>query len=857
MQCQVAGVICTWGSRMLAENACRFAFVVTAGLAITACSRAGLKSNGGKDSGTTVSDAVAGRDLPAGLDVRPDAPEIGKDTGSDASDARPEAGDAARDASILDKDAGSDASDAPEVGDMAKDASIFGKESGTDTPGREARAVDGGLVACTGNPVLGRLLPLVEAGDFSTTIAVGDLNGDGKPDLVLGSAYYTKDVPSTVGVFLGTGGGLFGPRVDYVTGAGPASVALADVNGDHKLDIITANANDIDDNTVSVLVGMGDGTFGPKQDFLTGQRPESVALGDVNGDGKPDIVTGNWYDPTVSVLLGMGDGSFAAKRDFPIGNDLPSLAGLADVNGDHKLDIVVTDGVLLGAGDGTFAAKRDLPATAIPLAAGDISGESNLYLLTAVDGSSSMTTALMGTGGLAFGADPMSKMLGDLNRDGKMDLVVADPDSDTVQVSLGGDGGTFMAAVDYPGRYHPNAVALADVDGDGKLDLVVVNVYSNLVEVLLGTGDGRFDVGPNYPVGGHASSVALGDFDGDGRLDLAAASPDTNLVSVLRGVGDGTFTARQDWATGTGPAALALGDLNGDHRLDLVTANKGANTVSVLLGGAAGKMDYPTGSAPMSVAMGDLNGDGKPDLVTANYNDDSVSVLLGTGDGTFAAKTDYLTAAKTASSNRNALSVVLGDLNGDGQLDAVVGISGFSVYRTLVSVMVGSGDGHLAMGVDYQIGGRVDDTHLPDYGTQPLALADLDGDGRLDVVAANWSTNTLSVLLGTSAGVLGGAADYPTGPSPLSVVVADLNGDGTPDLATMNAAGTLSVLLGNGDGTFAPKVEVAAASAMPSGGGAPGKASLAAGDLDGDHRIDLVVASDVATTVSVVLNACH
>jgi len=180
-----------------------------------------------------------------------------------------------------------------------------------------------------------------EAGRYvSYSVAIGDLNGDGKPDLATANG-------NTVSVLLNRGDGSFRAKVDYGTGPGPESVAVGDLNGDSKLDLVSANCGLRSpdylcrkSNTVSVLLNRGDGSFQTKVDFTTGRNPDSVAIGDLNGDGKPDLVTANVYAFTVSVLANRGDGSFQAKRDYEAG-DGPVSVAIGDLNGDGKPELAV------------------------------------------------------------------------------------------------------------------------------------------------------------------------------------------------------------------------------------------------------------------------------------------------------------------------------------------------------------------------------------------------------------------------------------------------------------------------------------------------------------------------------------
>src|SRR5712691_2429549 len=340
----------------------------------------------------------------------------------------------------------------------------------------------------------------------------------------------------------------FALPVSFQTGALPITVGIADVNGDGKPDLVTVNTGA---NTVSVLPGNGAGSFGSRTDFATGAVPHGLAIADLDGDGNPDLVVANTGANTVSVLLGTGTGTFAPAMDFPTGA-APFFVAVGDLNRDGIPDLVVvnvnapdTVSVLLGIGDGTFGPKADF----------------------------------------ATGAGPRSVAIGDLDGDGNLDLVVANVTASTVSVLLGTGTGSFGPKTDFPTGTGARDVAIADVNGDGKLDVVVANAGAGSVSVLLGAGDGTLGTKTDFLVGAGPRSVAIGDVNEDGILDLVVANSDSNTVSVLLGTGTGSFAAKTDLATGAGtrPFSVAIGDLNGNGQRDLAVANVSANTVSVFL----------------------------------------------------------------------------------------------------------------------------------------------------------------------------------------------------------------------------------------------------------------------------------
>ena len=351
-----------------------------------------------------------------------------------------------------------------------------------------------------------------------------------------------------------------------------------------------------------------------KTDFTVGEYPEALAEGDFNGDGKPDLVVANYASSTVSVLLGNGDGTFQPHVDYATGEG-PYGVVVADFNNDGKLDLAVVNtgcplygvcgspsfSIFLGNGDGTFQAPR---------------------------------TTYLSYIGWALAA-------GDFNRDGKIDLAlsVQGPQGGAVQIFLGNGNGTFQTGGLYlSGPEYSGAgwsIVVGDFNRDGKLDLAVAEGYpSSGVAVLLGNGDGTFQTEVEYPTGGYPNAVIAGDFNGDGILDLATANSEveTNTVSVLIGNGDGTFQTHVDYATGITPISLTAADINGDGYLDLAVTDYNADTVSVLLGNGDGTFqehqDFPTGVGPIAVVAADFNGDGRMDLATANSLDNNVSVLL-------------------------------------------------------------------------------------------------------------------------------------------------------------------------------------------------------------------------------------
>ncbi len=353
----------------------------------------------------------------------------------------------------------------------------------------------------------------------------------------------------------------------------------------------------------TLVANPADYAFLDIQSPATGSHSDSVAAGDFNGDGIPDLAVANRADNTVSILLGNSDGTFRKAAVSPATGNTPVAVVTGDFNGDGKADLAVANNVastvsiLLGNGDGTFTLKAS-PAT---------------------------------------GSNPSALVVGDFNRDGKADLAVANNSSNSVTMLLGVGDGTFSAtASTTPTGHSPTAIAAGDFDGDDKTDLVVANGNDNSLTVLLGKGNGSFTVvSGTVATGRSPQSIVVGDFNQDGSADIAVANSVDNNLSVYMNKGDGSggFLAPVTYTTGNSPISVMAGDFDGDGNADLAVANSGDSTLTVFLGDGQGNFNPTavnpvTGSYPLSIAVGDLNGDGYSDIASANFLDGTATVLL-------------------------------------------------------------------------------------------------------------------------------------------------------------------------------------------------------------------------------------
>ena len=728
-------------------------------------------------------------------------------------------------------------------------------------------------------------------GVLSESMVARDLNGDGKLDLVIANECTDSTCTAgSVSVLLGNGDGTFQPAVTYKAPYFPNIVAIADLNGDGKLDIVAGTYCGNGDTTclsssATVLLGNGDGTFQAGLGYAAGSYVSSVAVGDLNGDGKPDIVTDGCFDSicgNVAVLLGNGDGTFQAAMTYGSGG--ASSVAIGDLNGDGKPDLAVINNgggaeVLLGNGDGTFAETFSVGGfVAFSVVVADVNGDGKLDLVTAnpcitsTNGCpSGAVGVLLGNGDGTFqnatiyssgGVYAHSVVVVDVNGDGKADVVLGNtftpngPGSNAAVLFGNGDG-TFQSPVSYEsGPGNAPSVVPGDVNGDGIIDLLVVAdaVDSNddgAVNVLLGIGGGKFASAATYvPAGLGSNALVVADLNGDGNPDLVYGNRLFSDACCYSGVGvslgnaDGTFPPGVGYSSlGYNPdyTAVEVADVNGDGKPDILVADQCfsqgcyASAIAVLLGNGDGTFKpavaYRTRIMPPSFAVADINGDGKPDVVALSQY--GVEGMLGKGDGTFEPQVTL------SSDGIGASYITVADVNGDGKPDILAVTECVDINLCVtgsVGVLLGNGDGTFQPEVSYDSGG------LQAVG---FVIGDINGDGKPDLLIQNnfgysGTMGAIGVLLGNGDGTFQAATSWPTLDNTYSyfaeeLVIADFNGDGKMDVVSGSQD---SLLLGNGDGTFQAPI------LLPGGsyGVYPGYGTAVA-DFNHDGKPDLAVGS--------------
>ncbi len=686
-------------------------------------------------------------------------------------------------------------------------------------------------------------------------------------------------------------------------GDGARAPVSADVNGDGRPDVLALS---LSQDTMTVLLnetppGAGVAVYAEPHAFATGDAPRTLVVADVNNDGKPDALIANVFDNTMSVLLnttapGAATPTFAAQQTFVVGDFGGRSIAVADFDGDGRMDVAATHdpsgppsgvAVLLnttvpGSSLVAFTPAQDFPAgvSSWDLAAADLNGDGRPDLvvgdLNADQAWVLLNTTTPGAASASFtasqamptGAEPRGIVAADIDGDGRRDLVVADSQDDAVAVlrntTLPGSMTASFAAPDtftVPAR--PEHLVVADLNGDGRLDIGVTDTISFASTLLFNTtppGSAHYDFGTSsiIPVAGFPAGIATSDINGDGIADILVCDEiDGTMLTLLGGsVSDRAIPAfgeRHDFEAGPQPMHVAVADFNGDGMADLVVNNVLDSSVSVLLNATPPSATEPafsprqvlaTGGQPVQPVAPDLNGDGRPDVAVVNTLDGSVSVLMNT-TAAGASAASFAAAQAFDVEGGTMPSIAVADANRDGKMDLFVATGGG--VRVLVNT-TGAGAGTASF-----------DSTLAQLAIFPdfVTTADINLDGAPDIVTTYMVSDSVSVALNTTpigAGMPTFAAsqDITVGNDPSSIAVADVNGDGKPDLlVALRAAGAVLPLL---------NITTPGAASAAFLVGAPIPAGLHtyadhAVDINGDGRPDVVASDSYGSGATLLMNA--
>jgi len=749
------------------------------------------------------------------------------------------------------------------------------------------------------------------------SVAIADLDGDGKADL----AITTQGSSSALSVMKNTsmaGVISFDQPINYATLAGSFVVSVGDLDGDGKPDLAAASSSS---NSVTVIRNTstpGNLSFGSQQNFATGNYPVCVSIADLDGDGRPDMVTSNRFTNNVSALKNIstaGAISFDIHVDYDVDTD-PFYVALGDLDGDGRPDIAAANSAStavsvlrniinanLAAVVNSFAPTSGISGTIVKIKGSNFTGATGVTFGGApassftVDSSTGIT-AIVGAGasgdlaittgygtstlaGFSFNGPIITSFTPTVGVTGTIITIAGSNFTQVIDVKFGGTPAASFTT--------SSATSIIATVGTGSSGNVTITTDSG-VATLQGFSYGAPTITSFTPTSGPAGSLITisgmnfnpspsGNivFFGAVKAVISTATPTqldvivppgatyqpisvttNNLTSFStlpfivtfpssnHAISASSFSMAGNYGTGAYPSAISIGDLDGDGKSDLVVANSIGNSISILQNiskvGAVSfntKIDLGTGPDPKRVAIGDLDGDGKPEIVVVNFNAgnaSSISIFRNTSTNgiiSFAPKADY-------STGNGSIGICIADMNGDGKPDLIVtsGNSGiFSIFQNITS---SAGAISFAAKQDYFLLSHPDN----------ITTADLDNDGKPDLITSNFSGNSISIFRNMSTGgslSLGPEVDYAVGVNPTFVSTGDLDGDGKLDLAVANyTSGTISFFKNY---SITGSVSLGARQDYPLG-----TSTISFGDLNGDGKIDICAGRGLLGNISLLEN---
>lgn len=562
----------------------------------------------------------------------------------------------------------------------------------------------------------------------------------------------------------------------------------------------------------------------------------------------------------VQTARALNASSTAAQSTFQVApsfslSALPAAVATGDLRSSGTLDLVTADyatgtvTVYLGAGKGSYAAGVSYAVGSRPSAVtiADVNADGRLDILAANAGDGTLSV-LEGNGDGTFhtaksysvGLAATFVATGNFSGSGRTDVVVGGAASTQLAVLLNQGNGVLAASTALTLTRTPTGIAAASLFGSSRTDLALANA-DGTVSILRSQGGGAFEKTVDIAVASTTlGGIVAADFNQDGVLDLAVAVPGQKLIALLTGSGNGSFAAAAEYKVGTAPVSLLVADLTGSGVKDLVAVNQGSNSFSILTGKGNGTFsdsaDYISGASPVAAVAGDFYGSGHTGLAILNQSAQTVALPNAKGDGTFTAARSYQT------SGQKPVAVATGALVTGSKYNALVaanycGVESSCASAGTISVFTADSKGVYTLNNTYAVGN----------GPVSVLIADVNGDAIPDVVVLNSGDKTATVFTNDGTGSLSKLATFSLSATPVAAVTADLNADGNIDLAVIesgSSSSTVEVLAGAGNGSFQTLASYSVGS---------GAKSIAAGDLLGNGKTDLVVANSGSKTISVLL----